>query len=328
VRHVCMKTGLRPLYEAGDGGFAGPGRVVLLADVVGDMKAPAAFSSSFMVLVNSLSRVSGFVAEAEEGEEAGGAGREVGAERLELQLTFYADPKWRILEHPGQTLVESVADDRGNPLPRPAAMVLQSIKEDSPIWQMRTTVRGVPPGCTRLTKLKGTFRVVLLEQSEPVEVADVLTARNVLRRVGGQSVVLQEVTRQKEEQPGQAQGGYQVKLMLSRNGLSQRPWRQAREVEGIRLFDANGRPMMRASYDVKESGEQVLYDLEYYPGAAPAVGDVPILPQPRNVFGLDNAAGAAGAAAASPPARLVCQVPLEPREVTVPFEFGEIPVER
>ena len=70
VRQACAKSGLRPLYEGGDGT---PGRVVLLVDVVGDMTAPAAFSSSFMVLVNSLTKVPDFLADEGQPRAASGS---------------------------------------------------------------------------------------------------------------------------------------------------------------------------------------------------------------------------------------------------------------
>jgi hypothetical protein len=309
MRQVCVKSGLRPLYDGGDGA---PGRVVLLADVVGDMTAPAAFSSSFMVLVNSLTKVPEFLADEgpPQAEGPGGKGPAGGAakmpgENLELQLTFYADPKWRILGHPDEAAIASVTDDKGNPLAVPAPMRLQVFK-DSPIWQMRTVVRGVPPGCARLTGLKGSFRIILLEQSEPVEMADVMNARNVSRRAGKQSLTLREVTK---ENDGQV---YRVKLLLSRNGLSAQEWRQAREVEGVSLFDGRGRAMTRSGFDAQEEADQVLYDMQFVPGA-----------------GEDDARGARGQDdGRQAPAKLVCRVPLEPREVTVPFEFGAMPVER
>ena len=37
--------------------------------------------------------------------------------RVELRLTFFADPKWRILDHPDKTVLKDLRDERGRPLP-------------------------------------------------------------------------------------------------------------------------------------------------------------------------------------------------------------------
>jgi hypothetical protein len=136
-----------------------------------------------------------------------------------------------------------------------------------------------------------------------------MNARNVSRRVGKQSLMLREVTK---ENDGKV---YRMKLLLSRNGLSAQEWRQAREVEGISLFDGRGRAMTRSGFEAQEEADQVLYDMQF----VAAVGED------------DAGGGAGGARGENPklaPAKLVCRVPLEPREVTVPFEFGAMPVER
>ena len=131
-----------------------------------------------------------------------------------------------------------------------------------------------------------------------------MNVRNVSRRAGKQSLTLREVTK---ENDGQV---YRVKLLLSRNGLSAQEWRQGREVEGVTLLDGRGRAMLRAGFDAQEDADQVLYDMQFVP----------------NLGEEDARAGREDGMRA--PAKLVCRVPLEPREVTVPFEFGAMPVER
>ena len=161
------------------------------------------------------------------------------------------------------------------------------------MWTMRTILPKVPVASPRLHRLGGTFQLKLIEQSDPVEIGNVLGVRNVLRRVGRQAIQLVEVTKVNE--------AFHVKVIVSRNGLSEQEWRGSRELNGIQLFDAKGRPLARGSFDTQEDGDQVTYDITFVGGGDP---DGPGLP-----------------------AKLVCQLPLEEREVTVPFEFIDLPVQ-
>ena len=68
--------------------------------------------------------------------------------------------------------------------------------------------------------------------------------------------------------------------------------------------------MTRAGFEVQEDADQVLYDMQFVPAVS------------------EEDARAAREDGKQAPAKLVCRVPLEPREVTVPFEFGAMPVER
>jgi hypothetical protein len=281
MRRACAAAGLRPLYVGGD---EEPGRIVLAADVTGDMKSPAAFSGSFMVLATGVTR------RIPTQENAA-------ASDVELQCTFYGDPKWRILSHPDEVKIDQVVDGHGRPLGRPEPMRLQVFKPQSPVWMMRTVVPAVPLTSRTLGRVKGSFTITLLEQGEPVEVPDVQSARNVVLKAGRQMIQVHEVARE-----GNRTDTYRVTLTLSRNGLSERDWRQAREAEGICLFDAKGRGLTRSWFEAKEGGEQVAYNLFYTGGGNPGM--------------------------LSPPARLVCRVPLEPREVTVSFELTGLAIEQ
>ena len=179
---------------------------------------------------------------------------------------------------------------------------MQAYRPESPIWVMRTVIPRFPSDATRIGQLKGSFRISLLEQSPVIEIDDALKARNLLRRVGRQTLQVHEVTR-----PDQVYG---VNLTLTRNGLSPQAWRHARELQGINLIDDKGHSLTRGRTDTADLGDQVTYALTFLPAAdAPATVAGP---------GDDQV----------PPVKLVCRIPLEPRTVTIPFEMHDVPLEQ
>ena len=93
---------------------------------------------------------------------------------------------------------------------------------------MRTDIRHVPTDCKTLKNVKGSFRIVLLEQAEPFEVLNILTVHNALRKVGERTVQIKEAVKDGE--------GYKVRLTIFRNGLSTQESRQQRESQGVQLL--------------------------------------------------------------------------------------------
>jgi hypothetical protein len=290
VRRVCVAEGMRALYA---GGEEEPGRIVLSADVTAEMDKPAVSSEE---LVKSAGGTSGsFLILASGAYRKGPMGTD-GFADVELRLTFFADPKWRILDHPDETVLKDLRDDKGRPLPAPEPMKMQAYRPDSPIWVMHTVLTRFPADATRLGELKGSFRIALLEQSPRIEIDDVRSVRNVVRRVGRQTVQLHEVI--------QTDKTCNVRLTLTRNGLSPQDWRQAREVQGIELLDAKGRGLVRGQMEPTDDGEQVTYSLNFISPGDPAADP------------------------SSLPAKLVCRIPLEPRTVTIPFAMHDLPLEQ
>jgi len=292
MRRVCTNFGVRAIFTGGD---EEPAKITLIRDTAGEMSSPAAFNGSFMMLATRLSRRSAFEG-GDEGDDKKPAARpEVS---LTAEVTFFADPKWRIIEHPEKASIESALDDQGQALPRIDPMRMQVFKPENPIWLMRTDIKHVPAGCRKLSRVKGNFRIVLLEQSDPIEVPNILAIHNALRKVGGRTVQIKEAVKDGE--------GFKLRLTIFRNGLSTQEWRQQRESQCIALLDEKSHPLTRGGFNADENGDQVDYEL--------------------NFFKTDPTGQATNGT--GDPAKLVMQLPLEPREVTVPFEFKELPIEK
>lgn len=88
-------------------------------------------------------------------------------------------------------------------------------------------------------------------------------------------------------------------------------------------------------YDAQEYGSQVAFNLQFRPDTPQAAG-AEGRPIPIPVKGARPAAvrvpPVAAAAVANPesalPSRLIWRIPLEPCEMTVPFAFESLPLER
>jgi hypothetical protein len=281
MRAACMAVGTRAVFA---GGEDEPGRLLLTRDSFGEMPSPVSFSGSFMVLATKAARRRPVTDDQKQSD-------------IELELTFFADPKWRIISHPDMTAVDTLLDGQSAPLPKPEPLRMQVYRSESPIWMMRTLLPRVPLDCKGVGRLRASFGVSLLELSDPVEFKDVLNARNVVRRSGSQSVQLQEVTR--------VGSTYRVKITISRSGLSAQEWRNTRELEAIQLVDEKGTALSRGTFETAEVGDQVTYEITYFAGPEPVAGQQ----------GLGTM-------------RLHCRIPLEAREVAVPFELRNIAIEK
>ena len=237
VQKVCVSEGFCRSTPAA--ATTGSSRVAPSADVTGEMDKPAVVSDE---LGKSTGGADGsFLILASGAYRKGPIGTD-GFADVELRLTFFGDPKWRILDHPDETVIHGVRDDKGRPLPDPEPMKMQAYRAESPVWVMHTVLSHFPADSTRLGQLKGSFRIVLLEQSPLVEIDNVLNVRNVVRRTAGQAIQLREVIRTEK--------AYTVRLTLTRNGLSPQDWRTARrELQGIQLLDAKGRGFVRGAVD-------------------------------------------------------------------------------
>jgi hypothetical protein len=157
---------------------------------------------------------------------------------------------------------------------------------------MRGTIKGVPAAAKRLKVLKGSFAVTAVEQSQPVEIEDLFRAANTTSRSGRQS--LQVISAFLQDQT------YQVKAILTRGGLSQQDWRGSMEADGIRLLDAQGRPLRKVQSSFQDGGGQVLMEFSFEAGGQAEQG----------------------------PLKLVWQMPLESRQMTIPFELSDLALDR
>jgi hypothetical protein len=169
---------------------------------------------------------------------------------------------------------------------------MQTYKDGSPIWMMRGVIKGIPAAATRLKQFRGSFSLTAVEQSEPQEIPDFLQAAQTVCRSGRQSLQVVSVTLQDQM--------YEVKAILTRGGLSPQEWRSAMEADGIRLFDAQGRPLRKLRTSFQDGGGQVFAEFSFEKPTPASAGAV----------------------------KLLWRMPLESRDMSVPFELNDLAIEK
>jgi len=216
-----------------------------------------------------------------------------------LQLMVCPEPKLRVLQGSYQAILEEAVDDRGNSLINPAMMAAQmhGLQPGSGnIWNLSAYLAVKGEGARKIARLKGRARFVIQTRAEEAEVADIVNARNVTRTVGGRKFLIKE-TRYTPNGP------CQVFVTVYRPGWSPIEWSQISQTAALRLADADGNSWFRThAATTRSSNDEIDLTLHF---------------QRINWNGA-NAVGE--------PASLIIEVPLETEELTVPFEFVDLPL--
>jgi hypothetical protein len=243
-------------------------------------------------------------------------------------LTIHAEPKLRISGGggSGRVKLEAAEDENGLSLlpeetPVPLRRARQAIEYGPATGALQWTVR-VPLAYPetgageRLARLKGSTSVRLVARADTMEVADVLTAGNVTREVGGARVTFMGCHK--------VGGQYEVALTLPRDGKSPAgllALRGSGAHDTVRLFDAQGREYQRSGGATTIASDAVKISVYYSAAAAPAL---------PGAAGLGGAVQAAARLAPPPPpglpAKLLWQVPTEVRDLDIPFQFTDLPL--
>jgi len=207
-----------------------------------------------------------------------------------IQFQVYAEPKVRVLQGSYSPRIDLAIDEKGNSLiaARPVNDMMQPFNNWA--WNLSVSLSPPPDAGQRIAKLKGNARCVIQTRAEQAEIPNVLTARNVTRLVGGRKFLLKEVRRNAQM--------YTVLMNLARTPADGPAWMHP--FGSFMLLDGHGNPLQRMNTG----------------GVAGALGDVSLLFQAQNPQDLQPLQ----------PAKLVWEVPLESKEIQIPFEFVDLPL--
>lgn len=214
-----------------------------------------------------------------------------------LVLSAFAEPKIRVVQAGYYADVDEAVDDRGHSLV--ATDRVYGTTSSGQQWMWNATARLAYPDRdpgTRIARLKGHLTFLIQTRSETLDVPDLLTAHNLTRTVAGRRIVLNQVKATGEQ--------YEVQMTIHRDGLSAREW-NAMQNPGyaVRVTDKDGNPLAANGWGGSSGVNQLVYTWTFN----------------RNVWnGRQNKVGE--------PHRLVWEIPTETREVTVPFEFKDLPI--
>jgi hypothetical protein len=215
-----------------------------------------------------------------------------------LALSTFVEPKIRVVQANFYADVDEAVDDRGNSLV-PTDRIYGTMSSGQQ-WMWNATARlhypDPPNAGTRIARLKGNLKFQIQTRSETLEIPEILTARNVTKRIAGRRVVFKELKKTGEQ--------YEVQLTIHRDGLSDREWNATQNPGySIRLLDRDGHALAANGWGSSSGGPTMTYTVNYT----------------RTVWnGQRNTVGE--------PHRLVWEIPTETRDVSVPFEFKNLPI--
>ncbi|MFI5381517.1 MAG: hypothetical protein ACHRHE_19645 [Tepidisphaerales bacterium] len=216
-----------------------------------------------------------------------------------VSLMIYVDPRVRLVAWK-PVCVLSARDEKGNDLGgNVSAGVYADRYNETSAWQISQTVSLTPATRTggTVAELKGYLPAVVVLKAQTLEVPEPLTRKQFKQDVGPWTVELLDV---KDKRPGQTPKAYQVDVVL-----------QEREKAGspsnfdlgrlVQLVDAKGAVLMRQRYEGTSttSGGRTQASLVFM----------------QNTFGGELT---------GPPTKLLVDVPVEMKEMGLPFEFRDV----
>jgi hypothetical protein len=209
---------------------------------------------------------------------------------LYIQFLAVIEPKLHVVGSVQSAWLRECIDDKGHSLlvPLPRGGVFVGPRQ----WWVPfgANLRVVPGMGRKIARLKGEFDFSVQLKSEPIEVDDLLTAKNVTRSAAGGAITVERCSLEN--------GQYQLHLLIS-----------APPASGIMAFVANPFGSNLRVLDAKDQPLQLI-------GTSRSGNN-----DGRTALTLTYLANAG---AVGPPKRLKWEVTTEARQLTVPFEFHDL----
>jgi len=219
-----------------------------------------------------------------------------------INLTAYSEPKIRVLGYSSSLQLEEVVDDKDNSLLMGGPQYESTSTGNGWAWGLYARLNYPANPGTKIAKLRGSIRFTVQTQTHLIEVPDILSAKDVTKAVAGKNFTVKRVTRQGDQ--------YAVSLVIYQDGRPAHEWSQAQSAiyqnVGVALNDASGRPL-RFSHTSSTSSSGDSMEMTYIFNRSEGDGDT----------------GPTGE-----PTKLVWEIPLESKQISVPFEFTNLPMPR
>jgi len=219
-----------------------------------------------------------------------------------LQLNVYTESKVHLLHDSGVLRMEEATDNNGNQLLSSEDQNDLSGCTNGHQWNISINLKYPPGAGDKIARLKGAMYFLVPTKTESVEIADIMSAKNVRCTCAGREIVVHKMQKN--------QNVYELHATVVRGGLNDQEWQElCNPHDLLRLLDENGHVIPFNGMTESEGGEkQVNFTLTFDAGSDMTSGR-----------GADKATPAA-----SKPAKLVLQIPTETREMAIPFEFTNL----
>jgi hypothetical protein len=221
--------------------------------------------------------------------------------QLNLQMAVLIEPKLHINGQQAMVKVDEAVDDRGNDLSKNNQFGQNMASGNGWFWNaninLNTRIEPAKAGKV-IKKLKGSIAFSVQTRTEKVEILDIQNAKNVSKTAADRHMTVQSCTKQGEQ--------YVLQVTLSQDDLSPFDFQQmlGNPSSMMRMYDAEGRML---------TGR--------YAGGGGGVGQTNCTFQ----FTRQDSGGDVGKKPGEP-VKLIWEAPLETRQMTVPFEFTDLPI--
>lgn len=288
MREACGNTGVT-LYNSG-----GMERRLQLmqASQVGQniMKYPAVVDGAFMVVISNLNRTNSVDL----------ANPQNISRSMNLQLLVCLEPKVKVVRYSYMPDMEEAVDEKGN------SLLLAGRNRYGPNWNsnrglilnLNTPLSYPKDAGEKIARLKGKVKMEILTKSETLEVADIMTAKDVTKTIAGRKIVIKEVKHTNDRY-------YQVHVVFYRENMEQQAFYDMVNNPAVRLQDDAGREYTYNGYNsTNSSGDAYEVKMMFYRRGPNRPGEVE----------------------AGEPSVLMWEIPTGTQEVAIPFEFTDLPL--
>jgi hypothetical protein len=233
-----------------------------------------------------------------------------------ISFVATAEPKLHVSRAAYFAHLDEATDDRGHSLiptdnaneparffDAPGAALAGS----SGSWQFNARLSYPTDMGSKLTTLRGSVGAMLQTKFETIEIGDLMSAQNVQRSAGGVTVTIESVKKNGDR--------YDLAMKVSREAainVGVELERMQQSFSDIRLLDANGRPLFRTGFSSSGIGaaangsvQEIAATMSFMAGETPLAG-----PDRR----------------VSEPSKFVWKIATESKELTIPFEFKDVPL--
>jgi hypothetical protein len=208
-----------------------------------------------------------------------------------LRMMVYAEPKIRVLAHSAAVRLDEARDDQGNDLSPEVPVTSGFYNGSAGMWALLASLRyPVHPG-TRIARIRGSTDFIIQTQSQKLEVPDMLNVHDLSRTVGGMPITIHELKKNGT--------GFDLRLAIVRDPQDPRfnYIQQNLNNQHLKLYTASGELMDLRGMSSRASNAMMEFTITF------------VSPRP-----------------AGGPSRLVWDIPVASKPISVPFEFTDLPM--
>ena len=230
-----------------------------------------------------------------------GAGRN--DENFQIQLLAYAEPKLKVLRAGNLIKLEEVVDDKGNSLIPAAGASTRAgfgyYGGNAGAWNLYAPLSYPKDAGTRIARLRASATFTIQTKSHLIEVADLPHVNEKIEAVGQTRVTVRKFAKE-------AGNMYRLTVVIAR-GDAGGDWESIQNSVHTRLkvVDAEGQALDSRGWGTSTRNDEMEITLNFAPSRRPE-----------------------DARQSGDPVKMVWDIPMESRELTIPFEFTDLPLPR